>query len=59
MAAEAHLGSGLVQLHSLGQPAAAYQHFVEVFDHDPDPDTRSQARGALDEIAERQKFGVH
>ena len=59
MAAEAHLGAGMVQLHTLGQPAAAYQHFVEVFDYDPDPDTRSQARGALDEIAERQKFRVH
>ena len=30
LAAEAHLGAGLVQLRALGQPAAAYQHFVEV-----------------------------
>ena len=59
LAAEAHLGAGLVQLNELGQPAAAYQHFVEVFDHDPDPDVRSVARRALSEIAERQKFRVH
>ena len=59
LAAEAHLGAGLVQLRALGQPAAAYQHFVEVFDYDPDPEVRRQARHALNEIAERQKFRVH
>ena len=46
-AAAAHLGAGLVQLRGLDQPAAAYQHLVEVFDHDPDPETRSAARAAL------------
>ena len=55
----AHLGAGLVQLRGLDQPAAAYQHLVEVFDHDPDAETRSAARAALSEIASRQKFGVH
>jgi len=53
LGAEAHLGAGLVQLNELGQPAAAYQHLVEVFDHDPDPDLRRVARRALSEIAER------
>ena len=57
--ATAHLGAGLVQLRGLNQPAAAYQHLVEVFDHDPDPETRSAARAALGEIASRQKFRVH
>ena len=57
--ATAHLGAGLVQLRGLNQPAAAYQHLVEVFDHDPGPETRSAARAALGEIASRQKFRVH
>ena len=59
LVAEAHLGAGLVQLSALGQPAAAYQHLVEVFDHDPDPDVSRQARQTLSEIAERQKFRLH
>lgn len=58
-AAIAHLGAGLVQLRGLDQPAAAYQHLVEVFDHDPNPETRRAARAALSEIASRQKFRVH
>ena len=56
LAAEAHLGAGLVQLHALGQPTAAYQHLVEVFDLDPEPDTAAYARQAMAEIAARQKF---
>ncbi len=59
MAAEAHLGVGLVQLTELDQPAAAYQHLVEVLEHDPDPETETLARQGLDEIASRQKFRVH
>ena len=57
LAAEAHLGAGLVQLHALGQPTAAYQHLVEVLDLDPQPDTAARARQALAEIAAVQKFG--
>jgi len=53
LSAEAHLGAGLVQLNTLGQPAAAYQHLVEVFDHDPEPAVRRQARHGMNEIAER------
>ena len=56
LAAEAHLGAGLVQLHALDQPTAAYQHLVEVLDLDPEPDTAAYARQALAEIAARQKF---
>ena len=55
---EAHLGAGLVQLHLLDQPAAAYQHLVEVLDGDPDPVTAAAARDALDDIAARQKRQV-
>ena len=58
LAAEAHLGAGLVQLNALEQPTAAYQHLVEVFDFDPEPDTAAYARQALSEIAARQKFRV-
>ena len=58
LAAAAHLGAGLVQLHELGQPTAAYQHLVEVFDFDPAPRTAAQARQALAVIADRQKFRV-
>jgi len=55
LAAEAHLGAGLVRLRALGQPAAAYQHLVEVFDLDPDADTARQAREALEEITARRR----
>ena len=60
--AEAHLGAGLVQLHSREQPTAAYQHLVAVLDADPHPDTEAYARRALADIAALQKFrvgGVH
>jgi len=56
--AEAHAGAGLVQLRALGQPTAAYQHFVEALDHDPSPETERLVRDALGEIAGRQKFQV-
>jgi membrane associated rhomboid family serine protease len=58
LAAEAHLGAGLMQLNALGQPTAAYQHLVEVFDLNPEPDTANCARQALAEIAAQQKFKV-
>ena len=58
LATEAHLGVGLVQLKALGQPTAAYQHLVEVFDLKPDAETESRARQALAEVAARQKFKV-
>lgn len=58
LAAEAHLGAGLIQLNKLKQPTAAYQHFVEIFDLNPNPEIASLARQALSEIAAIQKFQV-
>ena len=55
-AAEAHVGAGLVQWRFRGEPAPAYQHFLEALDMDPAPETAALARQALDEIARAQKF---
>ena len=57
-AAEAHLGAGLIQLNVLKQPTAAYQHFIEVFDLNPEAATGTAARKALAEISALQKFEV-
>jgi tetratricopeptide (TPR) repeat protein len=56
--AEAHVGAGLVQLHVLGQPVPAYQHFLDALDLDPAPETAAIARQALAEIAQAQKFAM-
>lgn len=57
-AQHAHLRAGLVLLRAFDQPTAAYQHLVEVLDHDPSPEVAQRARQALAEIAARQKFQV-
>jgi membrane associated rhomboid family serine protease len=57
-AAEAHAYAGLIQLHALREPTAAYQHLVESLDYDPPPELESMVRRALAEIAARQKFQV-
>ena len=57
-AAEAHAYAGLLQLHALREPTAAYQHLVEALDYDPPPELESMIRGGLAEIAARQKFQV-
>ncbi len=57
-AAEAHAYAGLIQLHAFREPTAAYQHLVESLDYDPPPELESMVRGALAEIAARQKFQV-
>jgi membrane associated rhomboid family serine protease len=57
--AEAHLGAGRVQLENLGQPTAAYQHFLAALDSDPSRETEAQARAALSRIAARQKYRLH
>ena len=54
--AEAHAGAGLVQLHDLGEPTAAYQHFVDALDHDPSRELEALIRQSLAEIAAMQKF---
>jgi membrane associated rhomboid family serine protease len=56
--AEAHLGAGLVQLHLLNQPTAAYQHLVEALSDHPDRVTAARARDALETIAAQQKRAV-
>ncbi len=48
--AKVYLTLGLVRLQQ-GQPTAAYQHLVAVFDHDPDEHTETRARSALIGIA--------
>ena len=51
-------GAGLVQLHLLNQPTAAYQHLVEALSHDPDRVTAAAARNGLETIAAQQKRAV-
>jgi len=47
--AEVYLMLGLMRLKQ-GQPTAAYQHLLSVFDYDPDPQTAERAREALSKI---------
>jgi tetratricopeptide (TPR) repeat protein len=54
-AAEAHAYAGLLQLHALGEPTAAYQHLVEALDYDPSPELENLIRRGLADIAARQK----
>ena len=54
--ADAHLGAGLALLRHLDQPAMAYQHFLDVLQHDPSAQTATEARAGLAAIAGRQKF---
>ncbi len=49
-AAAAHLGAGLVQLHALGRPTSAYQHFLDVLDLEPDGEAAERARRGLEEV---------
>jgi membrane associated rhomboid family serine protease len=56
--AAAHFGAGLIQLEAFGQPAAAYQHFLDALDADPPPALAAELRAALAAIAARQKFQV-
>lgn len=48
--AKIFLALGLVRLRQ-GQPTAAYQHLLAVFDHDPDEATAARAKSALSQIA--------
>jgi membrane associated rhomboid family serine protease len=57
-AAEAHAYAGLLQLHVLREPTAAYQHLVEALDYDPAPELESMIRRGLADIESRQKFQV-
>ena len=44
-----NLAMGLLRLAS-GQPEAAYQWLLAVFDHDPDQETAARAKQALAQI---------
>jgi membrane associated rhomboid family serine protease len=57
-AAEAHAYAGLLQLHAIREPTAAYQHLVEALDYDPSPELESRIRRGLAEIEAVQKFQV-
>lgn len=47
--ADVYLRLGLMRLRQ-GQPTAAYQYLLSVFDHDPSPGTAYQTRKALEQI---------
>jgi len=47
--ADVYLLLGLMRLQQ-GQPTAAYQYLLSVFDHNPSPETDYQARKALEQI---------
>jgi len=57
-AAEAHAYAGLLELHTLREPTAAYQHFVDALDLKPSPEIEALVREGLSEIASLQKFPV-
>jgi membrane associated rhomboid family serine protease len=50
--ARLHLELGLERLRQ-GQPTAAYQHLMTVFDYDPDPETAALAHQALEAVTLR------
>lgn len=53
VAARSHLGAGLVLLHALGQPIAAYQHLAAARE-DGDADVQRLAGGALQSLLRRR-----
>ncbi len=57
-AAEAHAYAGLLLLHALWEPTAAFQHLVEALEYDPGPELESMIRRALQDIESRQKMQV-
>ncbi|MEM8713238.1 MAG: rhomboid family intramembrane serine protease [Planctomycetota bacterium] len=48
----AHVGAGLVQLQDLSRPTAAYQHFLDAIDLDPDGEAARTARAGLKAIGD-------
>lgn len=50
LAADAHLGAGLVQLRILDRPTSAYQHFLDVIDVAPEGKAADIAREGLEYI---------
>jgi hypothetical protein len=47
MAADAHLGAGLVQLKNMQRPTSAYQHFLDVIDLEPRSEAAEIARQGI------------
>ena len=47
MAADAHLGAGLVQLKNMQRPTSAYQHFLDVIDLEPGSEAAEIARQGI------------
>lgn len=58
LAAQAHLGAGLVQLRSLGRLASAWQHFLDAIELDPQGASAATARRGLQAIEALQKLHV-
>lgn len=52
--AQVYLQLGVMRLKS-GQPTAAYQHLLTVFDYNPDAATEAQARALLQQISVNQR----
>lgn len=55
LAAEAHAGAGLVQLHHLGRPTTAWQHFLDAIDLDPTSVAADQARRGIEVVEKMQR----
>jgi len=53
--AEAHVGAGYLLLEDLGEPTAAYQHFLEALELDSDGDVAALARAGIAAVQARQK----
>jgi membrane associated rhomboid family serine protease len=53
--AEAHVAAGYLLLEDLGEPTAAYQHFLDALDLDPDPELAGIARQGVLTVEAKQK----
>lgn len=56
--AEAHVAAGFVLLEDLREPTAAYQHFLDALDLDPEPELAEHARRGIATIESLQKLKV-
>jgi hypothetical protein len=53
--ADAHVAAGYVLLEDLGEATAAYQHFLDALDLEPDRDLAALARAGISAVEARQK----
>lgn len=56
--AEAHIGAGFVLLEDLREPTAAYQHFLDALDLEPEPELAALARHGIAKVESLQKLKV-